>query len=381
MENEFVSYGDIQIYIENYYLKYKKKTTVAKALEALNATIVKSASFYIDNESDFSKSWSYLLDEDFIIEIYKLPFACKTSDKFTLNDIAPKELPEKTFFGNSNDVLIFRQFHNIDDPMHSHNFFEMFYVYKGNCQLKFENELRPLSEGDLCIIAPDSCHSLIHDDNSATIITISIRKSTFESSFFQQLTHKDLLSSFFRNILFSKTFSNYILFSTDNSNDIKLIIRNLMLEFNKRDAYSNGCCISWVNLLFSFILRSYSDSIDYYNYDLTIEPSKVSTEFYSILKYIQYNYRTVTLKSLADIFHYSEAYMSILIKKHTGLSFIQLITKLKMSDACEYLKNTNMPIEKVSEVAGYNSSNHFSRAFKEYYSCSPIQYRQQWHNN
>ncbi|WP_371876601.1 helix-turn-helix domain-containing protein [Clostridium zeae] len=65
------------------------------------------------------------------------------------------------------------------------------------------------------------------------------------------------------------------------------------------------------------------------------------------------------MDSLSKVFHYSEAYMSFLIKKNTGLRFMKLITGLKMSDACEYLKNANMTIEKISELIGYNSSDHF----------------------
>ena len=89
----------------------------------------------------------------------------------------------------------------------------------------------------------------------------------------------------------------------------------------------------------------------------------------------------MTLKSLADYFNYSEAHLSFLIKKNTGLGFMKLITKLKMSDACKYLKNTNMSIEKISELTGYNSSDHFSKAFKKYYTYSPQQYRSKFGSN
>ncbi|MDS0524285.1 AraC family transcriptional regulator [Clostridium sp. SHJSY1] len=324
----------------------------------------------IQNALNSHKSWSCLSDESFVSEIYKIPL----STKYLVRDMIPKEMPEVIFFENSYDILVFRQFHNLYDPMHSHNFFEIFYVYKGNCQLKFENELHTLSEGDLCIIAPDSQHSAINDDEFSTIITICIRKSTFDSSFFQLLTQKNLLSSFFQNILYIKAESNYILFSTDNSKDLKLIMRNLMFEYNKGGAYSNYCCISWINILFSLILRNYSDSVQFYNY-------KFSNDFYSILNYIQNNYQNLTLKELADFFNYSEAHLSLLIKKNTGLGFMKLITKLKMSAACKYLKNTNLSIEKISELIGYNSCDYFSKAFKKYYSYSPQQYRNKFSLN
>ena len=46
-----------------------------------------------------------------------------------------------------------------------------------------------------------------------------------------------------------------------------------------------------------------------------------------------------------------------------------------MEDANNYLINTDLPIEKISEAVGYNSVEHFSRMFKRYYKKSPQQYR------
>lgn len=87
------------------------------------------------------------------------------------------------------------------------------------------------------------------------------------------------------------------------------------------------------------------------------------------------NYRFLNLNSLASFFNYSESHLSSIIKKNTDLSFIKLITSLKLSDAVDYLKNSDISIEKISELIGYNSSDHFSRTFKKYYGCSPQQYR------
>lgn len=277
-------------------------------------------------------------------------------------------LPETDFFINTTDVIVFRQFQFMEDSIHTHNFFEIFYVFKGRCQLKFENQLCTLSEGQLCIIAPNSSHSVIHDDENSTIITTSIRKSTFDNAFFPLLTHNDLLSNFFRTILYNKTSSNYLLFSTGNSEDIKLIIKNLVMEFNKRDNYSNNGCISWINLLFSLVLRNYSETVEFYNYNFF-------TDFHIIMQYIKQNYHFLSLSSLASFFNYSETHLSSIIKKNTGLSFIRLITNLKMCEAIKYLENTNTSIEKIAALVGYNSSDHFSRTFKKYYRCSPQKYR------
>ncbi|MHC1682049.1 MAG: AraC family transcriptional regulator [Clostridiaceae bacterium] len=365
MKNQYISYGYLQNYIRDYYFRHKKRLTVLKAIQNL---IVSESILYKPTQISFSKLWSHLSDEEFINQIYKLQLLLLEPKNILTAEEAIHELPETIFFKNNSDVFAYCPFRFTDDIPHTHNYFEIFYVFKGSCQMKFENELLSLSEGDLCIIAPDSLHSLIHDDEDCTVIAISIRKSTFDSAFFPLLTQKDLLSNFFRAILYNKTSSNYLLFFTDNDEDVKSIIKNLFMEYTKEDTYSNNGCISWVNLLFSFILRNYCEKVQFYKYNL-------STDFHLIMQYIKQNYKLLTLSSLSNFFNYSEAHLSLIIKKNTGLSFIKLITSLKMSDAIDYLKNSDMSIEKISELTGYNSSDHFSRTFKQHYGCSPQQYR------
>ncbi|MEH7495145.1 helix-turn-helix transcriptional regulator, partial [Neobacillus niacini] len=103
--------------------------------------------------------------------------------------------------------------------------------------------------------------------------------------------------------------------------------------------------------------------------------SHTGKDFSLILQYIQTNYRKVSLKSLAELFHYSEAHLSVLIKKNTGLNFNTIIKKLKMTSALDYIENTDFSIEDIAERVGYISVDHFSRTFKKYYSKSPQQYR------
>jgi hypothetical protein len=82
------------------------------------------------------------------------------------------------------------------------------------CDLYFEKEERTLKEGELCILAPMSLHNIRVEDEASVIIVINIRKSTFDRAFFTLLTHKDLLSYFFKTILYNQTSPNYLLFTT-----------------------------------------------------------------------------------------------------------------------------------------------------------------------
>ena len=282
--------------------------------------------------------------------------------------ITPK-VKESDIFPNSGDVFIIRHPRYTRPAPHIHNYFEINYVASGSCTFVFEKSKRTMQEGELCIIAPSSEHDLVIDDDS-TVFCIMLRKSTFDTTFFSLLSRKDLLSYFFRTILQDDSHANYLLFFSENNKWLKQIIHNAMGESYKNDSYSNACCISWINLLFSNLLRNYSKTLQFYDYQM-------GADFSLVLQYIQHNYQTVTLASLAELFHYSEPHLCTLIKQNTGHTFTGLIKRLRLAEAIDYLTNTNLKIGEIAEKVGYNSADHFSRVFRRTYKMSPQEYRKQ----
>lgn len=357
----YVTSGMVQSSLTKSYLEHKKKKGVKDVV-----TEMYEKENYITVKPNFPKeiSMSNLSDDKFINLLYKLPIRINNIIEDTSNDI----IGETHILPENSDIFVFKHLNYLSNYLHSHNYFEIYYIFKGSCQIKFEKEYITLEEGSICIIAPRSLHDTIIDDTNSVIIAISIRKSTFDSAFFTLLSQKDLLSYFFRTILYEHNSPNYILFRTKNTNDIKMIIKNLIIENYKDDIYYNNCSISWANILFSYILRNYIETVQFYNDDM-------ENDFSLILQHIQHNYRCLTLKNLAEHFHYNEAYLSTLIKKNMGSTFISLITKLKMSDAKDYLMNTDLSIEQIAQYVGYNTVDHFSRTFKKHYKMSPQQYR------
>lgn len=368
MENKMVDMyvlsGMIQSILTNSYLNNKTKKNFGDAVLELY-----EKNKYVTLKPSLPKEsfWNILSDDEFLDLLNNIPICINTIlENKSITKFS--ELKENIILREHSDIFVNKHFNYINDKTHFHDYFEIYYVFKGNCEFQFERERRTLREGELCIIAPTSLHNIITDNVDSIIISIAIRKSTFDNTFFTLLSQNDLLSYFFRTVLYNKTTSNYLLFHTENSQDIKIIIKNLIIENNKGDLYYNSCSISWANLLFSTILRNYSKTVQFNTYD-------IGSNFSLILQYIQNNYKNLTLNALAEYFHYSESHLSILIKKNLGLKFTTLITNLKMEDAKDYVIKTDLPIEKISEYVGYNSVEHFSRMFKRYYKKSPQQYR------
>ncbi len=97
----------------------------------------------------------------------------------------------------------------------------------------------------------------------------------------------------------------------------------------------------------------------------------------SMINYIQSNYRTVTLESMAQAFKLSTPYLSKFIKDKSGKTFGEYVTEIRLKAAKTLLRNSNMTVELIAEKVGYPNVEHFSRTFKKYFELTPVQYRNQ----
>ncbi len=308
------------------------------------------------------EGYEFLPDADFDRVLDALPLG--SEDKALRRSVA-----EDDIIPVRRDVFVIRNPRYTRSYMHAHNYFEMVFVVDGSITFCFENEPdRVLHSGEAVIIAPGSRHDINIRDDTSIAYVVCIRKSTFQTTFFRQLEGSNLLSYFFQTILQGEGRPNFLMFYLKDSTKINRILRSSIIECAAGDAYSNAVVISLIQLVFLELLRSYSQTISYYNYEM-------GSDFSLVLQYIQHNYRTLSLPELASFFHYSEPHLCTLIKKNTGHTFSDLVRELRLEDAKRCLRDTDMKIGEIAEKVGYNSADHFSRVFRKAMQQSPQDYR------
>ena len=85
----------------------------------------------------------------------------------------------------------------------------------------------------------------------------------------------------------------------------------------------------------------------------------------------------VTLDDLAEKFYLSKPYLSKYIKEKSGVTFGELVKKVRMKKARAMLKSSSMTVENIALTVGYQNVEHFNRLFKKAYNMTPVQFRNQ----
>lgn len=88
-----------------------------------------------------------------------------------------------------------------------------------------------------------------------------------------------------------------------------------------------------------------------------------------------YAERDLTLESFAAGLQVSPVYLSRMLKKELGTSFVGFLTQTRIRKAIQLLNSTDQPIHEIAELVGYDSQHYFSTAFKKVMGVSPNRYR------
>lgn len=331
-------------------------------LKELNETELFYKQYYIakQNPQNFRK---YLISLDQKIIYENKWWIPELQDSFS------RYFPESYIEHSRDNIKIVR--HNRYNPLfpHSHAFFEMIYVYEGRCENTIEGKLINMEQGDICIVAPETTHTMGVFDDDSIVFNIIIRKSTFIDKFIDLFNDDTILSVFFNETLFSNKANSYITFSAKNDKYLQSILKFLIVEGIRLEKYYNTSMEILLRAAFCVMLRKSNEMM------ISNTHSIYTPKVIEILKYIQANFKSVTLDVLADEFNYTPDYISKLIKRHTGLSFTYILQDIKFKKAAKMLRSSNIKIIDVCYAIGYNSVEYFSRKFKDIFGISPMEYR------
>lgn len=94
-----------------------------------------------------------------------------------------------------------------------------------------------------------------------------------------------------------------------------------------------------------------------------------------ILTDIEKHCHDISLSMLAEKYGYNESYMSRMIHKITGQSYLQILTENRCRKAVRLLKTSNMTVEQIAVECGYSNVNNLYRFLKKEKGKTPAEIR------
>lgn len=103
-------------------------------------------------------------------------------------------------------------------------------------------------------------------------------------------------------------------------------------------------------------------------------PDKSKTVFDNMLVYVKNHFTDadLSLRKIADIFSYTEKYLSHLFKKNMGVNFNIYLTEMRIEYAEKCMEGGMRSVREIAEICGYYDALYFSKVFKRVKGETPL---------
>lgn len=279
----------------------------------------------------------------------------------------------KDFFKKEMDIHTFFCFQNHTKNLHSHEFWELVFIYDGEGIHYTANTSDAISAGDILIVKPGTAHDLVANKGKELYVCNCLVTS--------QLLNP-VLSSIFP-IIQKYNFSLYELLTNHkdfsclihpiDSNCIKNMFWEIIHEYNHYTILSMDLIHLTLQSLMLSLMRAYEYSINRISSTITNY-----SDIDDIITYLQMNYRSeITLSMLSQRFHLSREYLCRYFKRVTGKTILSFLAEIRITYAKSLLLTTQYSISDIGATCGFPTPGNFYKVFKKHMGMSPLEFRKE----
>ena len=230
---------------------------------------------------------------------------------------------------------------------HLHKELEVIYVRNGKAVAYADKNSYLLNSGDMFIAFPNQVHYYRTVDRGEFMVFI------FSPDILNDISFK-----------ISKSKPDINCFTSLDDEKLKDIFESI---YFLNGEYKNTAISGYLNVVMSRILPKLS---------LKTVDTENNSAFYNIVDFCTHNFgEEITLDSVSESLHLSKYYISRLINKKLRQNFNEYINNLRISEACNLLRETDKKIADISEDVGFGTIRSFNRSFKLIMGMSPAEYR------
>ena len=240
--------------------------------------------------------------------------------------------------------------------LHSHTYYEMYFLLSGKRQLLFEDKITELEEGSVAVISPFT----MHKTEGGTFVRVNINFSV-ESIGESSRKRVKRLSSF-PSLRFSPR-------SFEKIRDV--LDRLLAMESGEESATVDDKRILTEYLIYLLDTHGEGELDDTFRVR-----EKMPSSLLHILQYLNTHFHEkITLGALSERFFLSEVTLCHYFRKYLGVTFLEYLNSLRIARAKELLVTTRKSMDEIADEVGLGSANYFGLFFKRATGISPLQFR------
>jgi len=265
------------------------------------------------------------------------------------------------------------------NPWHYHPELELTLILESYGQRLVGDSIENFAEGDLVLLGSNLPHvwkndkSFFEENNRSKARAIVVK-------FLPDFAGKDLMNmdemKAIKHLIYEISSLGIKL-----TGDLKALITRLMHQMAKLSDTERI-----IHLL--QMLHHISVSAEYvslaslaYKKSVTIANEKDNLRINIVLDYlIKKHHEQIDLQEVSNMIHMNKNAFCRFFKQKTGKSMVELLSEIRIGQACQRLQKTEESIDMVCNYVGFNNISNFNRTFKAITGTTPLSYKKKFKN-
>lgn len=255
-------------------------------------------------------------------------------------------------------------------PRHTHNYVEVVYMCQGCTHHLINGSKVTLNKGELLFLNQNATQEILPAAENDIAVNFIILPEFFDHSLRMIGAEENAVRDFLIGCLRSDYYgTDYLHFMVADVLPVQNLVENLIWTLTNNQHNKRSINQVTMGLLFLQLLNHTDKVRAGYN-------DSEKELVLAVFRFIEEHYRDGELSELASFLHYDLYWLSRIIKKYTGKTYIQLLQTKRLTQAAFLLTTTNLSVQDIGNSIGYENLSYFHRIFKDKYGMSPRQYRE-----
>ncbi len=251
--------------------------------------------------------------------------------------------------------------------LHSHNYFQVYYVISGSLMHHLENTMAELTAGDIFILPPNQPHYIETHGGEVDFYSLS-----FMPSYFQTVKEANkLILDFLLYLQTEQTekIEPKISLSYEDTMFANTLFKRILAEFSDNKTGKQELIKESVSVLLSLFARVYFEE----NVSVLTAKENRQLVMHSI-EYIKNHFdEEITLSEMIRRSAMSKTKFCTLFHSITGMPFKEYLNRYRIERAAELIASGEK-ISVAGNSCGYGDFSTFYRNFKKYMEMSPSEF-------
>ena len=246
-----------------------------------------------------------------------------------------------------------------DYGLHSHDFYEFFYIVSGSITHRLNDKKEVLHEGHLMFIKPTDKHEFFRPADCTH------RDIVVSKVFFERMC--DLISEETTTEILTLNNTSPFHISMEKIHYLEKILDEYNFNTLFNEKLKKTAAITVTSEIINCLLRSKLKKI----------LANAPMWFNNLMdKFQDQQYIQGGLKMILDTVNYNSVYVGRVFKKYTNMTMTEYLNKVRLNYAVLKLRTTNFTINDIVSDLGFSSPTYFYKLFVKTYGMTPKKYRQ-----